>query len=104
MRTGKRKVRVSPLVTINRTNENVGTIDDSPGKQNGEENGEVGTEKEKEKSKEKEEEKDAKRQKALEARSSAIQVKQKQLAHSIDRSRAVVERSGGEEDFRYVLF
>ena len=53
---------------------------------------------------ERQKEKERKRQKALEERSAAIQMQKAQVAQGIDRSRAGLERGGGEEAFRCVLF
>jgi transcription elongation regulator 1 len=49
-----------------------------------------------------EKEKERKRQKALSDRQSQVQAQKHQLAQNIDRSRAGLEREGGEENFRYV--
>jgi hypothetical protein len=51
----------------------------------------------------KEKERERKRQKALAERQSQVQAQKHQLAQNIDRSRAGLERGGGEENFRYVL-
>jgi hypothetical protein len=53
-------------------------------------------------SEEKEKEKEHKRQRALAERQSQVQTQKQQLAQNIDRSRAGLEREGGEESFRYV--